>query len=91
MSVDIITFRRLFTSGFWHPWDFTPNARSDVNLTGLTTPSQRSLDDEGTLSLPCTIYAAQCKKRSMQLIFAVVPSVLTRYIDFGLDILLAVL
>lgn len=90
-SVDIETFRYLLSAGFRHAWNTRTIPRNDVSATGRTRLGRRSLDAEGALGLLLHHLCSTTNETGLQLIFAVVPSVLSRYIDFGLEILLEVL
>lgn len=91
MSLDIDTFDYLLSAGFCDAWNMTAIPRSNVNTAGLSRLGRRSLDAEDALGLLLHHLCSTMNETALQLIFAIVPSVLSRYIDFGLDILLAVL
>ncbi|KAJ3848649.1 hypothetical protein EV368DRAFT_86400, partial [Lentinula lateritia] len=63
----------------------------DVFSTGETRLGRRSLDAAGALGLALHYLASAILEIQLQQIFAIVPSVLARYLDFLLDILLSTL
>ncbi|KAF8602993.1 hypothetical protein BDV93DRAFT_580586 [Ceratobasidium sp. AG-I] len=91
MSVDKVTFNYLLSAGFRRAWNNRTIPRNDVNAAGRTRLGRRSLAAEGALGLLLHHLCSTMNETGLQLIFAIVPSVLSRYINFGLDILLQVL
>jgi hypothetical protein len=69
----------------------TPIPRGDTAATGNPRPWARSLDAAGALGLALYFVNSTMREISLQQIFALVPSTVSRYIQFSLDILLAVL
>lgn len=87
MGVDVETFEYLLDSGFRTAWTDNPIPRNDVNSNGSTRPGRRSLDAAGGLGLLLHYLHGTMSETALQQIFAVVPSVLTRYVHFALGIL----
>lgn len=91
MGIDVKTFDFLLEAGFQHAWDTRPIPRNDVDPTGVTRVGGRSLDAPGGLGLLLHFLSSTMNETGLQLIFAIVPSTLSRYIHFALSILLEVL
>ncbi|KAG8713049.1 hypothetical protein FRC08_013759 [Ceratobasidium sp. 394] len=91
MGVDVATFDFILNAGFRIAWLRHPIPRGDVNTQGLTRPGRRSLDAEGGLGLLLHYLSSTMDETSLQQIFALVPSVLTRYVHFRLSIMVSVL
>lgn len=91
MGVDTRTFRLLLANGFHRLWTTTPIPRNDVPLTGQPRPSCRSLDSAGALGLVLHWLRSAAPETALLQIFALVPSVLERYLNFSLSILVRVL
>ncbi|KAF8754902.1 DDE superfamily endonuclease [Rhizoctonia solani] len=91
MGVDVSTFDYILDSGFRASWNSCAIPRGDVNPTGLVRLGRRSLDAEGALGLLLHFLSGTMNKTSLQQMFALVPSVLSRYIQFALGILATVL
>ncbi|GAB1523491.1 hypothetical protein RhiTH_006641 [Rhizoctonia solani] len=87
MGVDVATFNYILSSGFRYLWLTHPIPRDDVNPSGATRLGQRSLDAEGGLGVLLHYLSGTMNETSLQQIFALVPSVLTRYIHFLRQIL----
>ncbi|KAL0059585.1 hypothetical protein AAF712_013676, partial [Marasmius tenuissimus] len=92
MVVDVATFHYLLEgSGYFREtWENTPIPQ-DVSSAGAPRLGRRSLDAPGALGLALHYLCSSMLEIHPQQIFAVVPSVLNRYLDFSLDILLWVL
>ncbi|CUA71478.1 Cytoplasmic dynein 2 heavy chain 1 [Rhizoctonia solani] len=91
MGVNVATFDYMLDSGFRAAWNSRTIPRGDVNSQGLTRLGRRSLDAEGALGLLLHFLSGTMNETSLQEMFALVPSVLSRYIEFALGILLNVL
>ncbi|KAL0056665.1 hypothetical protein AAF712_016730 [Marasmius tenuissimus] len=93
MGVDVATFHYLLEGPgyFRETWENTPIPRDDVSSAGAPRLGRRSLDAPGALGLVLHYLCSSMLEIHLQQIFAVVPSVLNRYLDFSLDILLRVL
>lgn len=91
MGVDVATFDFLLASGFQHAWETTPIPRGDVNPVGHIRLGARSLDAPGALGLLLHHLCSTMGETALQQIFAIVPSVLSRYIWLAMSVLLDVL
>ncbi|GAB1517382.1 hypothetical protein RhiTH_000430 [Rhizoctonia solani] len=91
MGVDVPTFDYILDSGFRTAWNSRTIPREDVNPRGLTRLGRRSLNAKGALGLLLHFLSGTMNKTSLQEMFALVPSVLSRYIEFAIGILSAVL
>jgi hypothetical protein len=91
MGFDVHTFDTILNSGFGYAWDTTPIPRQDTSSLGRTRPGARSLDGSGALGLVLHYLNSTMREISLQQIFACIPSTISRYITFGLEILLGVL
>ncbi|KAL0570561.1 hypothetical protein V5O48_011398 [Marasmius crinis-equi] len=93
MGFDVATFFHLLEGKgrFADLWDTTSIPRDDVSSTGAPRIGARSLDAAGGLGLVLHYLGSAVLEVGLQQIFAIVPSVLSRYLDFGMDILLRVL
>ncbi|KAG9128413.1 hypothetical protein FRC07_013753 [Ceratobasidium sp. 392] len=88
MSVDVRTFNYLLRAGFERAWNTRTIKRSDVNPHGATRMGRCSLDAPGALGLMLHYLCSTSRFTALQQIFAIVPSVLSRYVRTGLPILL---
>ncbi|KAE8898163.1 hypothetical protein PF005_g14786 [Phytophthora fragariae] len=87
---DVATFHfllKLFTG----VWDRVPIPRDDVAWRGVSRPSQRSLSAAGALGLVLHFLNSTMAEISLQAIFGLTPTVCSRYLNFGLRILLETL
>ena len=91
MGVDTSTFRAILTAGFGHLWYSLPISRTDTHTVGLPRAIRRSLDAEGGLGLILHWLSSTMRQLSLQQIFALIPSTVSRYLRFALSILLKVL
>jgi hypothetical protein len=91
MGFDTKTFDNILEDGFSGTWYATPIPCGDTAATGNPRPGARSLDAAGALGLTLHFLNFTIREISLQQIFALVPSTVLRYIQFSLDILLAVL
>ncbi|KIK52702.1 hypothetical protein GYMLUDRAFT_250962 [Collybiopsis luxurians FD-317 M1] len=93
MGLDVATFHFILEGHghFADVWDSTPIPRGDVSQAAAPRVGMRSLDAAGALGLVLHYLGSAIHEVQLQQIFAIVPSVLTRYLHFSLDILLATL
>ncbi|KAK9324760.1 hypothetical protein V1517DRAFT_28539 [Lipomyces orientalis] len=85
------TFDYVLDCGFRDAWDKAPVARDDVSAHSEARPHQRSLDADGALGLVLHFLNSSMTQFTLQEVFGIVPSVCSRYLQHGLDILLKVL
>ena len=81
------TFNMIFIAGFTEKYFSTPIPQDNVNSTGDPKPGQRSLDAAGALGLVLHYLNSTMQEVSLQQIFALIPSSVSRYISFTLNIL----
>jgi len=93
MGVDTSTFQAILTAGFGDLWYALPIPRTDTNAYGVGHPraGRRSLDARGGLGLVLHWLSSTMRQLSLQQIFALVPSTVSRYLRFALSVLLKVL
>ncbi|KAF7340349.1 hypothetical protein MVEN_01954100 [Mycena venus] len=91
MGFDVATFDKILDAGFGVAWDTKPIPRADAPNTGATRPGARSLDASGALGLVLHYLNSTMREISLQQIFALIPSTVSRYITFGLNLLLYIL
>ena len=91
MGLDTSTFHSILAAGFGHLWYTLPILRTDTHATGHPRAGRRSLDAEGGLGLALHWLSSTMRQISLQQIFALVPSTVSRYLRFALSILLKVL
>ena len=91
MGIDTSAFRAILGAGFGHLWYSLPIHRQDTHRMGLPRAGGRSLDAEGGLGLVLHWLSSTMRQLSLQQIFALVPSTVSRYLRFALSILLRVL
>src|SRR6201996_2508050 len=72
-------------------WNMTAIPRNDVSLVALPCINHRSLDAAGALGLTLHYLASTMCELSLQQIFGLIPSTVSRYLSFSLQILLNVL
>ncbi|KAI0047508.1 hypothetical protein FA95DRAFT_1662926 [Auriscalpium vulgare] len=88
MGVDVACFEAILAAGFADMWNLTPIPRADVPTTSNPRPERRSLDAAGALGLVLHYLSSTMREVSLQQIFAIIPTTCSRYITFGLSILL---
>jgi len=88
MGLDAATFQLILNAGFKYSWDFTPIPRTDTNLNGEPRLGARSLDAAGGLGLYLHYLRSSMRETGLQLIFALIPSTVNRYLSFARQILL---
>ncbi|KDN33518.1 hypothetical protein RSAG8_13388, partial [Rhizoctonia solani AG-8 WAC10335] len=91
LGINVDTFDYLMDSGFRNAWETRPIKRTDTNQAGASRIGARSLDAAGGLGLALHFLCSTMSEVSLQMIFALVPSTVSRYIDFALEILHEVL
>jgi hypothetical protein len=91
MGFDVATFYAIIDAGFGLSWCSTPIPRGDVSTVGDPRLGRRSLDAAGALGLVLHYLSSTMREISLQQIFALIPTSVSRYITFGLKILLGVL
>ena len=93
MGIDVATFRKLLEGPgrFGERWENMPIPRNDVCCAGDPRGYRRSLDGAGALGLVLHYLGSAMLEVSLQQIFALTPTTLSRYLDFAQDILLDVL
>jgi hypothetical protein len=91
MGFDVASFEFIIAQGFGHLWLETPIPRGDTDVEGIPRPGRRSLDAEGALGLVLHFLNSTMRELSLQQIFAVIPSTLSRYLRFSMAILLRTL
>ncbi|TDL21627.1 hypothetical protein BD410DRAFT_821302 [Rickenella mellea] len=88
-SVDV--FELILKSGFEERWNSTAIPREDVSERTVPRPHRRSLDAAGALGLVLHYLCSTMSDVSLQQIFALIPSTVSRYNNFSLSILLKTL
>ncbi|TFY80401.1 hypothetical protein EWM64_g3612 [Hericium alpestre] len=91
MGVDVATFYAVLLAGFSEKWYGRPIPRTDTDTQAEPRPHRRSLDAAGALGLVLHYLNSTMHEVSLQQIFALIPATVSRYITFGLDILLETL
>ncbi|KAH9021608.1 hypothetical protein EDB84DRAFT_527642 [Lactarius hengduanensis] len=91
MGLDLQTFRLLLESGFQDAWETRPIPRPDADSHGRPRLQARSLNAAGALGLTLHYLTSAIPETALQQIFALIPTTVSRYIDFGLCILLRTL
>lgn len=91
MGFNVATFHDILDNGFERLWNMTPIPRLDVS--GLSQPrsARRSLNAAGALGLLLHFLSSTMLDTSLVQIFAVIPTTVSRYINFALTLLLTVL
>lgn len=87
MGFNVETFEYILDQGFAHRWQTSTVPRTDTNTAGEARPISRSLDAAGALGLVLHYLNSTMREISLQQIFALIPSTISRYITFGLQIL----
>ncbi|KIJ92624.1 hypothetical protein K443DRAFT_13455 [Laccaria amethystina LaAM-08-1] len=91
MGFDVETFELIVRSGFGTLWLSRPIPRADATTHGEPRPGGRSLDAWGALGLVLHYLNSTMLEISLQQIFALMPTTVSQYITFGLQILLETL
>jgi hypothetical protein len=87
MGFDVTTFERILER-FALVWDSTPLPRDDTSSSGNPRLGARSLDAAGGLGLVLYWLRSPMLETHLQLIFALIPSTVQRYLPFARSILL---
>jgi hypothetical protein len=87
MSIDVETFHHILNSGFRHYWNSYAVPRTDVERTAAPRVDRRSLDAEGGLGLILHWLCSTMREKTLAQLFALVPSTVSRYINFANQIL----
>ena len=88
MGVDVETFHTILDSGFQDRWDSTPIPRPDVASRAQPCLGAHSLKSSGALGLILHYLNSGMLEVSLQQIFALIPSTVSRYLDFAKTIIL---
>jgi hypothetical protein len=91
MGFDVLTFEKILADGFADLWNTTPIPRNDTWPSGRPRLGGRSLDAAGVLGLILHYVNSTMRMLSLEQIFALIPSTISRYINFSIDILLSAL
>ena len=91
MGFNVQTFHDILNKGFETEWNTQPIPRWDVLQTSASRPSCRSLDASGALGLALHFLTSIMTEISLMQIFALIPSTVSRFINFSLTILLKTL
>ncbi|KIP10780.1 hypothetical protein PHLGIDRAFT_65051 [Phlebiopsis gigantea 11061_1 CR5-6] len=91
MGVDNETFHYLLESGFSFAWDTTAIPRTDTDTHGQPRIGGRSLDAAGALGLYLHYISSTMTDTGLGEVFAIIPSTISRYIQFSRALLLATL
>jgi len=84
MGFDVETFELIVTSGFGARWYSQPIRCADAAPSGNPRPGARSLDAWGALGLVLHYLNSTMSEISLQQIFSLIPTTVSRYIHFGL-------
>lgn len=88
MGFNVISFETILAAGFEALWNSTPIPRLDVSTRAAPRLYRRSLDAAGALGLVLHFLNSTMREVSLQQIFALIPTTVSRYINFSLVILL---
>lgn len=91
MGINTSTFDTILKAGFEQLWYIQPIPRPDARTAIHPRAGGRSLDAAGGLGLVLHWLSSTMRQISLQQIFALVPSTVSRYLRFALSILLKVL
>ncbi|TFK78047.1 hypothetical protein K466DRAFT_607376 [Polyporus arcularius HHB13444] len=91
MGIDVNTFHYILRSGFSYEWNHFPIPRPDTNAAGNPRLGRRSLSAEGALGLVYHYLTSAMPDVALQQIFALIPTTVSRYRKWALDILLRIL
>ncbi|KAJ8503054.1 hypothetical protein ONZ45_g11200 [Pleurotus djamor] len=93
MGVDVATFDLLLNGPghFAERWNAMPIPRADTSSSGIPRLGRRSLDGAGALGLVLHYLGSSMLEISLQQIFALVPTTVSRYVRFARRILLETL
>jgi hypothetical protein len=88
MGFNVVMFNSILQQGFETHWTSTPIPRQDVPATVMPCLTCRSLDAAGALGLVLHFLNSTMLDISLIQIFALIPTTVSRYINFCLTILL---
>jgi len=88
MELDTTTFQLILDVGFKILWNLTPIPRTNTNTNGEPRLGACSLDTAGGLGLYLHYLRSSMRETGLQLIFALIPSTVNRYLAFSRQILL---
>ena len=91
MGFDRAVFNSILEEGFAEYWNTTPIPRADVSTNAIPAIYRRSLDAAGALGLIFHYVTSTMREVSLAQIFALVPTTVSRYINFARTILLKTL
>lgn len=91
MGFDVNSFQLILDAGFQESWDSQPIPRNDVSRSAVPRTYRRSLEASGALGLVLHYLNSTMLDVSLIQIFALIPTTVSRYILFGLQILLRTL
>lgn len=91
MGFDIATFEYILRAGFQDLWSTQAITRTDTDVHGHARPYRRSLDASGGLGLLLHYLNSTMSDSALSMIFALIPSTISRYREFALGILLHLL
>jgi hypothetical protein len=89
MGIDVETFHHILDCGFAKAWNTTPIPRGDTSSSGNPRLGRCSLDAAGALGLTMYFLGSAMLETSLQQIFALIPSTVSRYLRFSWRLLLA--
>ncbi|KIY49753.1 hypothetical protein FISHEDRAFT_65168 [Fistulina hepatica ATCC 64428] len=87
MGLDCETFYNVLYAGFEFHWNTRRIPRSDDPGTAVPRLASRSLDAAGSLGLVLHHLNSTMSDTSLSQIFAIIPSTVSRYIDFSMGLL----
>lgn len=91
MGFDVRGFQMLLEAGFEGKWNSRAIPRPDVSASAEPLINRRSLDAAGALGLTLHYLSSTMQNTSLMQIFALIPTTVSRYLHFALDILLETL
>ena len=91
MGIDVATFEHVLNEGFAEMWNTSAIPHNDISLVALPCIDRHSLDAAGALGLTLHYLASTMRELSLQQIFGLIPSTVSCYLSFSLQILLEVL
>ncbi|KAF5328474.1 hypothetical protein D9758_018603 [Tetrapyrgos nigripes] len=91
MGLNVAVFQRILDSGFERYWNENTITRQDVPAASEPRVYRRSLDAAGALGLLLHYLNSTMRDVSLMQIFALIPTTVSRYLNFGRSILLMTL
>jgi len=88
MGFNTATFQLLLDAGFAFLWDSTPIPQTDTNTNGEPRLGAHLLNTAGSLGLYLHYLRSPTREVGLQLIFALIPSMVNRYLAFTHQMLL---